>query len=518
MDSYFSFYFFGISIFVISVVYFNKQSLINFAFLLFSIGVSALFCNAALNGGNITFSTTVISVLILNFLIGNFISSKDIYKQLLVVAICSIPILISWATTVIVQDYEFTIGPIHLMLILYGGLIQLLSELKFKIINRFFKNIDAQATRLAAQLILLGIGIYVGSFFASYFGILLIGIGASASAFQTRDFRITLLVLSYVIFAFFITKQNIEVVDISLGKILFGFIVGIFSILSFNMFCSGEKVNLTNLLFPALLQAIIISSIIWLGTQKTDLGGYDAYLASLFGMFTAQLFTGSFIKNLFVIVFSLAIGVNFTVLLKTDEDAKNQVLNLPATVTKTKTDENKETDPFNIPGKKIEEIIGNYKIDDSNSELTFQLGPKGGITKGAIKLFSGQINFTKSPEKSQFIVILPVKNLTTFNGYRDESLMEASYFNAAKFPEMKYQSKLLTVKDDYYIISGDFEMLGIKQKVDVNVKYVGKNENGNPILIGKSSLDRTLFGMQPDPKEGNVVEFQFNIQLLEIKQ
>jgi polyisoprenoid-binding protein YceI len=518
MDNYFSFYFFGISIFVITVIYFNKQSLFNFAFLLFSIGITALFCNASLNGEDITFSTTVISLLILNFLIGNFISSKDKYRQLLAVAICTIPIIISWSTTVIVQDYEFTIGPIHLMLILYGGLLQLLSDLKFKIISRFIKNIDAEAARLAVQLILLGIGIYVGSFFASYFGILLIGIGASASAFQTRDFRITLLVLSYVIFAFFITKQNIEVVDISLGKILFGFIVGVFSILSFNMFTSGEKVNLVNLLFPTLLQAVFITIIIWLGTQKTDLGGFDAYLASLFGMFTAQLFTGSFIKNLFVIVFSMAIGVNFTVLLKTNVDAKNQVLNLPASVTNNKSAEKKEIDPFDIPGKKIEEITGNYKIDDSNSELTFQLGPKGGITKGAIKLFSGQIKVNKSLEKSEFIVILPVKNLTTFNGYRDESLMEASYFNASKFPKMSYQSKSLIVKDDYYIISGDFEMLGIKQKVDVNVKYVGKNENGNPILIGKSSLDRTLFGMQPDPKEGNVVEFQFNIQLLEIKQ
>ena len=75
----------------------------------------------------------------------------------------------------------------------------------------------------------------------------------------------------------------------------------------------------------------------------------------------------------------------------------------------------------------------------------------------------------------------------------------------------------MVAEDDYYTISGDFEMLGIKQNVDVNVKYLGKNEKGVPILIGKSSLDRTLFGMKPDPKEGNVVDFQFKIELLEIK-
>jgi polyisoprenoid-binding protein YceI len=72
-------------------------------------------------------------------------------------------------------------------------------------------------------------------------------------------------------------------------------------------------------------------------------------------------------------------------------------------------------------------------------------------------------------------------------------------------------------RNDYYVLSGNFEMLGNKKELEVEIKYIGKNENGTPVLIGKSSLDRTLFGMQPDPKEGNVVDFQFKIELLKIK-
>ncbi len=517
MENYFSLYFLGISIFILSLIYFNKQSLFNFSYLLFGIGILALFCNTALNETISSFFISSISVLIIAFLIGKYNSSKEIYKHLLAVTICSLPIVLSWSANITVQDYTFKIGPIHLVLILYGGLINVLSVLKYKILNRFVKHIDKEDTHLAFQLIFLGIGVYVGSFFASFFGVLLIALGATVSSFQTRDFKISLFTLTYSIFAIFIVKQNIEVIDLSLGKILFGFVLGVFSLLIFNLFSHAEKNSILNLLFPTIVQSLLVGLIIWLGTQKTDLGGFDAYLASLFGIISAQLFTGVFIKNLYVIVLSLAVGLGFAVMIKPNLDAENQNLKLPEIVSSSNSANKKAVDPFDLPGKNLEEITGNYKIDDTNSELTFQLGPKGGKTIGAIKLFTGQIKLTKVSENSEFKVEMPVNKLTTFNAYRDESLMEASYFNVAKFPKMNYWSKKMVAEDDYYTISGDFEMLGIKQNVDVNVKYLGKNEKGVPILIGKSSLDRTLFGMKPDPKEGNVVDFQFKIELLEIK-
>jgi polyisoprenoid-binding protein YceI len=210
-------------------------------------------------------------------------------------------------------------------------------------------------------------------------------------------------------------------------------------------------------------------------------------------------------------------GLFFSVTIKSTNTAENVGISIPDTVKTGKTEVQKTADPFDLPGKNMSDIVGNYKIDDSNSELTFQLGPKGGVTKGAIKLFSGQVEITKEIKRSKFSVILPVAKLTTFNSYRDESLMEASYFNANQFPEMNYSSIIMESEGDYYVIKGDFEMLGKKQKVDVQIKYIGENDEGLPILIGKSSIDRTLFGMQPDPKEGNVVDFQFKIELLEIQ-
>ena len=517
MENYLAYCFLALTVFVFGVIYFIKQSLYDFSFLLFTIGAVTLFNYTATKEVNVNFNVGSIGLLALAFLIGNFKSSKGIYKQLLLPILCVLPVVISWAQSFSIQDYTFNIGSIHLALIVYGACIHLLSQWKFNVTVYFFKNINKENAQLAIQIALVSFGIYLGSFFATFFGVFLVGLGAAVSSFQNKNYRLPIFIMVYAIFASFIEIQHIDTVDFSLGKIVFGFLIGAYFVLFFNAINSSASSRFFKLIIPFIIQSLLIGLMIWLGTQKTDLGGFDAYLSSLFGLATAQLFVGEMTKNLFVLLISLTIGLFFSVTLKSTNTAENVGLSIPDTVKTGKTEVQKTADPFDLPGKNMSDIVGNYKIDDSNSELTFQLGPKGGVTKGAIKLFSGQVEITKEIKRSKFSVILPVAKLTTFNSYRDESLMEASYFNANQFPKMNYSSIIMESEGDYYVIKGDFEMLGKKQKVDVQIKYIGENDEGIPVLIGKSSIDRTLFGMQPDPKEGNVVDFQFKIELLEIQ-
>jgi polyisoprenoid-binding protein YceI len=157
---------------------------------------------------------------------------------------------------------------------------------------------------------------------------------------------------------------------------------------------------------------------------------------------------------------------------------------------------------------------GNYKIEKENIDFTFELGPKGGRTKGKFKALVGDVKVAEQIENSEFDVKLNVLDLTTMNKFRDESLMGAEYFNVAKFPLITFKSKKLVAKNDLYELTGEFTMLGVKKSQIVNVKLVsGTGEGVKPVLIGKGSIDRTMFGMKPDPKEGNVVDFRFTIQL-----
>jgi polyisoprenoid-binding protein YceI len=517
MEQYLSYYFLGLSVFIFGIRYFVKQSMYSISYLLFALGSVALFNVTGVKDINVNFALVSMGILLLAFFIGNASRLKVLFKQLLLTILCVLPLIISWSQSFTIQDYTFNIGPIHLALVVFGALIYTMSQLKLVVLINIYKGADAKHLEMAMQIMLSAIGIYIGSFFASYFGVFLVGLGATVSSFLHKDFRLPIFVLTYALFASYIQIQPIEAVDFSLGKIVFGFLIGAFFVLFFNGINNSESSGLFRLIVPFIIQSLITSLMIWLGTQKTDLGGFDTFLSSLLGIATAQLFIGETVINLFILSVSITIGFLFSVSMKSIVMNENIGLTIPASINTGKSEAQVTKDPFDFPGKSLNEIVGNFKIDESNSELTFQLGPKGGVTKGAIKQFSGQVELSKEINKSRFRVKLPVSKLTTFNAYRDESLMEESYFNVSKFPEMNYLSNRMESNGDFYILKGDFELLGKKQKVDVQIKYIGKNDNGKPILIGKSSLDRTLFGMQPDPKEGNVVDFQFKIELLEIQ-
>jgi polyisoprenoid-binding protein YceI len=183
---------------------------------------------------------------------------------------------------------------------------------------------------------------------------------------------------------------------------------------------------------------------------------------------------------------------------------------------KTKSSQKTKADPFIVKGLSIDELIGEYEIDDKTSVINFSLGPKGGKTEGEIKNFSGTVKIDEKTGSSSFTVTLPVKNLTTNNDLRDKSLMEKGYFNAGKYPKMTYKSKKLVKIDDYYELDGEFSMLGVSKSLKVKVKYTGSIDKEGvkvPVFIGKAAVDRTQFGMSPDSKEGNSVEFDLRIEL-----
>jgi polyisoprenoid-binding protein YceI len=172
--------------------------------------------------------------------------------------------------------------------------------------------------------------------------------------------------------------------------------------------------------------------------------------------------------------------------------------------------------PFEMNGIALDSIVGKYSINEKTAQITFKLGPKGGITKGAFKSFSGKVNIAQKVENSIFQVELPVVQLTTFNQYRDESLAEKGYFNTAEFPTMTFRSTKLKKEVSHYGLEGTFTMLGISKPLNVQLKYIGTSDSGGtkmPVLVGRSSIDRIQFGMKPDPKEGNIVDFEFKIEL-----
>ena len=96
---------------------------------------------------------------------------------------------------------------------------------------------------------------------------------------------------------------------------------------------------------------------------------------------------------------------------------------------------------------------------------------------------------------------------------RDDVLNGADYFNSKKFGKMTFSANGLksTAVENHCELTGEFNLLGKIKEVTITIMRLDDESN---ILIGKGSLDRTLFGMTPDTRQGNVVSFEFKINLI----
>ena len=96
---------------------------------------------------------------------------------------------------------------------------------------------------------------------------------------------------------------------------------------------------------------------------------------------------------------------------------------------------------------------------------------------------------------------------------RDESIMGEEYFKADKFPSMTFKSSEMTPtdKENEYELIGTFEMLGVKKDQKVRVHRI--EEGSKKVLVGSGEIDRRKFGMSDDPREGNIVSFEFKVEL-----
>lgn len=467
--------------------------------------------------------TGLLQIMIFSFLIFNFLLSRievlrNIKFGVYGTALSTFMLLAVGSDSFSMYDFEFSLHATTTWILpIIGTLIFVTSELLSGVFSQFVGFETRSSFQQLTQLFLLSISLFAAFFLASYFGLFLVAIGYIASSFyredQTANSGFSLLMFALI--PFLATLSGIEIIDVSIGKNLFGLMSG-FAGIWFLYILSQSKVNpIAFSMIGYILHLVGSVVIITLGSQKADLGGMDTYLGYLIGSAIALTVYHDFKLTQLVYPSLIGIGIYFG---PKATDAK------PATETKNESTENvsfkgkkgTKKDPFAVKGLSIDELVGEYDIISSTSVIHFSLGPKGGITEGKIEGFNGAIKIDEKTSGSIFSVTIPVKKLTTNNDLRDESLMEKAYFNEGKYPTMKFKSKKLVPVNDYYELNGEFTMIGESNPLKVQLKYIGSIEKDGvkiPQFIGKASINRTTFGMKADSKEGNIVDFDFKIEL-----
>lgn len=240
---------------------------------------------------------------------------------------------------------------------------------------------------------------------------------------------------------------------------------------------------------------------------KESVGGSDAMVVCLLAIAFGSVAITLFEAELSVPLKLLALGTTLIFIPYSSPSLESQEESLiPVFTEQSSTNKGEPTEEVTYVDLATKD--GNYIITADSSTVNFELGPKNTRTKGRIKKPNGKLVLNNDLSQSYLEVTLQVNQLSTYNSIRDEHLMSDEYFSEAKFPEMKFISNSITQRGQSYVATGEFQML--KKKVPMVLSFDALEYGEKIVLTGTSHLNRTDFGMAPDPKIGDEVEFTFS--------
>jgi len=173
-----------------------------------------------------------------------------------------------------------------------------------------------------------------------------------------------------------------------------------------------------------------------------------------------------------------------------------------------------------------------WNIDNSHSSIIFRVKHMViSEVSGYFKEFSGGLDSKKVDDFSDAKVNFTIKTgtVTTDNEKRDEHLRSDDFFNAAKFPEIKFVSKSFKkTGKGKFLLTGDLTMRDVTKEVKLEVIYNGNvndpwgNTRAGFKLTGK--LNRQDYGLKfsqalgtGEAVVGNEVKIEGNIELVKEK-
>lgn len=134
-----------------------------------------------------------------------------------------------------------------------------------------------------------------------------------------------------------------------------------------------------------------------------------------------------------------------------------------------------------------------WKISEEYS-IKFTSGHPDGIFRG----LKGNIHFDEKDLKgSKFEVAVDVSTINTGNGMQNTHAKSDKWFDAAKYPEIKFTSNAITKSAAGYSVKGILDMHGVRKEISFPFTF-SKN-----IFSGSFEVNRNEFGIG-DPKHEKV--------------
>ncbi len=144
---------------------------------------------------------------------------------------------------------------------------------------------------------------------------------------------------------------------------------------------------------------------------------------------------------------------------------------------------------------------GQYDIDPMHSKLGFEI-PHLVIStvEGKFNKYEGKIDLNDKFDKSKVSVTADIASIDTGVVKRDDHLKSAEFFDAAKYPTMKFESTEIKGSPESFKLIGNLTIHGVTKKVTFDSKYNGTANDpyGNQKVgfAAKTKISRKEFGLK----------------------
>ena len=119
-----------------------------------------------------------------------------------------------------------------------------------------------------------------------------------------------------------------------------------------------------------------------------------------------------------------------------------------------------------------------WSIDNSHSSIGFEVTHFFTPVAGSFKKFEGSLNF--DPENlagSTASFSVDIASVETYNKKRNDHLQSKDFFDADKYPEMKFESTSFAKDGDDYSINGKLTIRDITKEITIPVQLLGYGDH-----------------------------------------
>ena len=141
-----------------------------------------------------------------------------------------------------------------------------------------------------------------------------------------------------------------------------------------------------------------------------------------------------------------------------------------------------------------------WTLDKSHTNIGFSITHmKISEVYGEFTEFEGEVISTSDDfDGSKVSFSAQVASIDTKNEKRDQHLQSDDFFNAAEYPEIRFEGKILKEGNDYFL-AGDFTIRDITEEVKFDVRYNGTIDAWNGKKAGfkiTGTIDRFDYNLK----------------------